>query len=111
MTAIWDPTRLAQLLSNLFGNAAQHGVHGAPIELAVTRGEASVILEVSNGLSVPVAPEQLGRVFEPFQRSQKSKGLGLGLHVVQAIATAHGGTATVTSDGQLICFRVELPRA
>lgn len=110
-TAVWDPTRLAQVLSNLLGNAAQHGPRGASIRLRVEpSGEDMVALAVTNDLDAPIPAERLARLFEPFERGAKSAGLGLGLHIVSEIAKAHHGRASVTSDGRSICFRVELPR-
>lgn len=110
-TAVWDPTRLAQLLSNLLGNAAQHGSRAAPIRLSVEAvGDDKIAIEVSNTLNAEISPDRLARLFEPFERGNKSAGLGLGLHIVSEIVRAHGGRTGATSDGSEICFRVELPR-
>jgi two-component system OmpR family sensor kinase len=64
-----------------------------------------------------LTPEQAGRVFERFYRTDAARsrkgpsGAGLGLSIVKAIALAHGGTAEVDSGpGQGATFRVLLPR-
>ena len=62
-----------------------------------------------------MAPEVVARVFERFYRSDSSRvratgGSGLGLSIVEAVARAHGGRATVTSaEGRGSRFLVELP--
>jgi signal transduction histidine kinase len=109
--AHWDPTRLAQLLSNLLGNAAQHGSRASSIVLSVEPvSDEKIAINVSNSLEAAIPPERLARLFEPFERGNKSHGLGLGLHIVSEIAKAHGGGVSATSDGRSIAFRVELPR-
>jgi len=61
--------------------------------------------------------EQLAHVFERFYRTDASRarssgGVGLGLSIVAAIATAHSGRATALSEnGSGATFRVELPLA
>ena len=60
-----------------------------------------------------IAPEELGRVFDRFHRRSDSGGSGLGLTIVRDLATAHGGTVDVESDGVAghgSTFRVRLPR-
>jgi two-component system, NtrC family, sensor histidine kinase HydH len=62
-----------------------------------------------DGLGVP--PESRDRIFEPFFTT-KARGSGLGLSIVHAIVTQHGGTITVedSPDGGAR-FAVRLPRA
>jgi signal transduction histidine kinase len=56
-----------------------------------------------------IAPEDLDRIFLPFH-TKKEKGLGIGLSLVQKIATAHGGRVTVESaKGAGSSFRLFLP--
>jgi signal transduction histidine kinase len=109
----WDATRLEQLLSNLLGNAVQHGSRAAPVELRVMAGECDhVSLEVKSGGSIPEAA--LSELFNPFRRfgdPHRSDGLGLGLFIVQQIAIAHGGQVAVdSSEPRGTTFRVQLPR-
>jgi signal transduction histidine kinase len=110
----WDGTRLEQLLSNLLGNAVQHGSDSVPIQLELS-GEAAdeVTFVVSSGGQIP--PELLPVLFDPFRgraRGPRSDGLGLGLFIVQQIALAHGGRVEVESSPEAgTQFRLRLPRA
>lgn len=111
----WDADRLAQLVSNLVGNALAHGVPGAPVSILLDgRGGDEVVLEVANAGSIPA--ELLPGIFEPFAASRgraggASRGLGLGLHITRQIATAHGGSIDVaSSDEGFTTFTVRLPR-
>lgn len=109
----WDPVRIRQMLSNLIGNAVQHGdgtidIHAAP------EGE-SVLLTVRNG-GKPIPQDQLAMIFNPLFRSDQSDhrvsgSLGLGLYIVKEVATAHGGTVGVSSsEGTGTVFTVRIPR-
>jgi signal transduction histidine kinase len=93
-----DPRLAESLVANLVGNAIRHNVPGgwARIETGTAAGRA--VLRVANSGPV-VPPEQLDRLFEPFQRLGDERvrhrrddghGLGLGLAIVRAIAVAHG---------------------
>jgi two-component system, sensor histidine kinase and response regulator len=109
----WDGTRLEQLLSNLLGNAVQHGSRSIPIELKVRAASSErVQLEVTSGGRIP--EPALAELFNPFRRfgdARRSDGLGLGLYIVQQIAVAHGGQVEVdSSDARGTTFRVLIPR-
>ena len=106
----WDPDRMAQVISNLVGNALQH----SDGEVSVTlRGDTDVVtLETHNG-GPPIPPEVLPHVFEPGRRASGSRsgGLGLGLFIGQQIVLAHGGTIAVRSEAEEgTTFTVVLPR-
>lgn len=110
----WDGDRLAQVFSNLIGNAVRFR-SGAPVRITVD-GTAPdrVVAAVHNAGVIP--PSLLPVVFEPFRRSPteastSSSGLGLGLYITQSIVGAHGGTISVTStEGAGTTFTVVLPR-
>jgi signal transduction histidine kinase len=103
----WDRDRLAQLLSNLGGNACQHG--DDPIEITLDgRDPLFVRLVVGNRGTIP--DELIADLFEPGARRGSSGGLGLGLYIAQQIAAAHGGSIEVTSSDTTTRFLVELPR-
>jgi hypothetical protein len=112
----WDRDRLAQVLSNLIGNALQHGEPGGPVDVTA-RGDADhVVVEVHNEGS-PIPEALLASIFEPMVRhvrgseSGQQTSLGLGLHIVREVALAHGGTVVVTSTaGEGTTFSVRLPR-
>jgi signal transduction histidine kinase len=108
----WDGGRLAQALSNLLGNAVQHGTPHGPIDV-VLRGEPErVTLSVHN--TGPVIPKRhLQDIFDPFRQLKPQHGTtsaGLGLYIVQSIVLAHGGTIDVESEETGTTFVVRLPR-
>ena len=85
-------------------------LESAPIELNVGRRVATI--EVANrGEPIPAA--HLGEVFRPFWRRSGPRGrdgLGLGLHICDQIAKAHGGRIDVTStSGDGTRFIASLP--
>jgi sigma-B regulation protein RsbU (phosphoserine phosphatase) len=108
----WDRDRLAQICTNLIGNAIEHSTSpGSPIDMCIVRYPAYVELAVSNQ-GLPIPADVLPVLFEPFRRaadSNRSTGLGLGLHIVNEIARAHGGSVSAESDVNATVFRVKLP--
>jgi signal transduction histidine kinase len=110
----WDPARLAQVVSNLVGNALEHGAAGEPVSVVVNGDDPNVVtIRVSNVGTVP--PSVRARIFDPFgsrERISTKSGLGLGLYIVQQVVLAHGGTVELEADdGVRTSFRLELPRA
>lgn len=107
----WDPDRIAQAISNLVGNALQHGPEDGEVEVSLKAEPDDVILTTHNG-GAPIPPEVLPHVFEPGRRGDsRSGGVGLGLYIVQQIVLAHGGSIEARSspdDGTT--FIVVLPR-
>jgi signal transduction histidine kinase len=108
----FDPDRAAQLLSNLLQNAVQYCVPGEPVEVLLRGTDGHVEITVSNsGATIP--SEESAVLFDPFRRgagASARKGLGLGLYIVQQIARAHGGDATVESANGRTIFRAQLQR-
>ena len=108
----WDGARVAQALSNLLGNAVQHGTsHG---RIAVTlRGEAErVVLSVHNE-GRPIPKRHLQDIFDPFRQLEPGHAktnVGLGLYIVQSIVVAHRGTVDVKSSADGTTFTIRLPR-
>ncbi len=106
----WDTDRLMQVVSNLVSNAVEHGEQGTPIRLRID-GTApdQVLFDVENRGTIPSAT--LGMLFSPFKpRERHSRGLGLGLYIVDQIVRAHGGSVKVLPHAENTCFRVWLPR-
>ena len=113
-TGIWDADRLAQVVSNLVGNAHEHGRRSSPIVIALSGDADKVRLAVTNEGS-RIAADQLEAIFEPFRIGPSRgarRGLGLGLYIVKYIVEAHGGRVWAESDeAGTTTFTVELPRA
>jgi signal transduction histidine kinase len=93
---IGDP-RLAELLvTNLVDNALRHNVANGWIEVATARRVGRCVIRITNSGPI-ISPGGVDRLFQPFQRGGQERttraddgGLGLGLSIVDAIATAHG---------------------
>jgi signal transduction histidine kinase len=113
---LWDRGRLAQVVSNLIGNAIQHGGPGGPIEVRVGDCGEAVSLAVHNQ-GPPVPAELLPSIFDPFRRgnahaTSKTDGLGLGLFIVREMVRAHYGEIVAHStEAEGTTFTVRLPRA
>ena len=106
-----DPGRIAQLISNLVGNAVTHGASDKPIEIRCSATENQFLLSVTNfGSPIPEAAKAL--LFHPFVRGKVSgnkEGLGLGLYIASEIAGAHDGGLSVISDENGTCFTFHMP--
>jgi two-component system OmpR family sensor kinase len=111
-----DDTRLRQVLGNLVRNAIVHTPQQSAIEIAVSTEDGVGRMSVADHGS-GLRAEELDRIFEPFyradpSRSRDSGGAGLGLSIVSAVVTAHGGHVTVKeTSGGGATFEVELPLA
>lgn len=108
-----DETRLRQVLVNLLDNAAAYSPVDAPIRVAVDRDDGVARLRVKDD-GEGIAPEDLARVFERFERgSDRPGGLGIGLAVVARVVEAHGGSveAVPAPEGPGTLFVVQLPLA
>ena len=95
-----DRLRLEQALGNLVDNALRYGA--GTIRLEADPEDGSLALRViDDGAGFP--PEFLSRAFERFSRADVARaggGAGLGLAIVDAIARAHGGSATATNRAE-----------
>ena len=106
-----DPSRIAQLASNLISNAVTHGAPGIPIEVEARTAEGRFVLAVTNG-GVPIPPEAREMLFQPFFRGMvrpSQQGLGLGLFIVNEIARAHDGSVEVESTEEFTRFTFSMP--
>ena len=106
-----DPNRVAQLLSNLVGNAVTHGSGDSPIRIRAATEGSVFNLSVTNG-GAAIAPETLRSLFKPFFRSTArpgNQGLGLGLYIASKIASAHHGTIQVASSADETRFLFSMP--
>jgi signal transduction histidine kinase len=90
-----DPVLTERLVANLVDNAVRHNIPDGRVQVATrTVGGRAAVSVVNTGPVIP--PDQVDRLFQPFQRRSRrtSDGHGLGLSIVHAIATAHGATVT-----------------
>ncbi|MEO7055826.1 MAG: ATP-binding protein, partial [Caldimonas sp.] len=97
-----DSDRLVQLLGNLIGNALTYGDPDGEVTVTSRVTETVARLSVQNR-GVPITEETLKTIFQPMvlgDRDTRSsvRSVGLGLYIVRAIAVAHGGDVTVTSN-------------
>src|ERR1700730_15654803 len=111
-----DDTRLRQVLGNLVRNALVHTPSQTPIDIKLSTEDSTARLTVADhGPGLPA--EDVDRIFEPFYRadpssSRDSGGAGLGLSIVSAVVTAHGGRVSVhQTEGGGATSEVELPLA
>ena len=114
----WDEHRIAQVFSNLLGNAVQHGVTFSPIEVNLTSSLDSVFIRINNK-GEPIPPSKIKHIFEPLVRHEQNEqvdythktSLGLGLYIAREIVLAHNGTVNVTSsEAEGTTFEIALPR-
>ena len=106
-----DPALLQRLVANLLENVVRHA--GAGVAAIRVRDGPAALVEVVNGGAV-IAPAELARLGEPFQRLDRSRaaarGAGLGLSIVRMIAEAHGGALELRAPaGGGLLARVTLP--
>jgi signal transduction histidine kinase len=106
-----DPKRIAQVVTNLVGNAIQHSAASVPVRIAIRAHGGGHELSVHNTGAIPPAVRQ--RMFEPLEREGDEgtgHNIGLGLYIVSEIVRAHGGTISVDSDpARGTTFSVQLP--
>ncbi len=98
-----DPVRLAQVLSNLLGNAEKFTPAGGRIRVSLAESGPDAVLVVED-TGAGMDTETLGRIFTPFAQADRTLdrsrgGLGLGLALVKALVELHGGTVRAESEG------------
>jgi signal transduction histidine kinase len=109
-----DAERIAQVASNLIGNALKHGDSTAQVTVHLDGTSArELVLTVANSGIIPA--EIVEHLFDPFRGGQRpagrSEGLGLGLYIVHQIVKAHGGRVEVdTGRDHRTLMRVSIPR-
>jgi signal transduction histidine kinase len=99
-----DPTRLAQILSNVLHNANKYTDTGGRITVRMeTEGQSVAVLRVHD-TGIGMSPETLACLFESYSQADRSLtrsrgGLGLGLALVKGLVELHGGSVSAASDG------------
>ena len=110
-----DPTRFAQILGNLLGNAIKYSPRESTVHVTVeVVGDQALLRVADKGMGIPA--DLLPFVFEPFVQGERALdrsqgGLGLGLALVRALVELHGGCVRAESAGagQGAAFEVRLP--
>jgi signal transduction histidine kinase len=100
MVVLCDPNRIAQVFSNLLGNAIKFTPKGGAIAIRARRvGELAELSVTDDGPGI--SAEQLPHVFDHYwqARTMDRAGVGLGLAIAKGIVEAHGGTLRVESSG------------
>ncbi|RQH11655.1 HAMP domain-containing sensor histidine kinase [Bradyrhizobium sp. RP6] len=101
-----DAGRIAQMVSNLLGNAISYGSNDQPITVAAKRTDAGFEISITN-CGNPIPAEAMQHLFTAFHRGDvlpNQKGLGLGLYISQEIARAHGGAIVAKSSPRETTF-------
>lgn len=109
-----DPSRLEEVVGNLFHNAIKFTPAGGEIILSAKPQNGNVLFCVSDsGIGIPA--EELPRIFERFYKTDRARaggGTGLGLAIAKHVVEAHGGTIwaeSIESQGSKFFFII--PRA
>jgi len=114
-TVLADLERLGLAVDALLENAVKHTAEDDVIELSVISGVSGKVRLVVGDAGGGIGADELGHVFERFRTGSNgrgSRGTGLGLALVRAVADAHGGSATVRSTpGEGSEFEILLPVA
>ncbi|MBI3923078.1 MAG: hypothetical protein HY318_16780 [Armatimonadetes bacterium] len=113
-TACVDADKLCQILSNLLSNAIKYSPEGGEVLVRLWDENQRISLAVTDP-GIGMTPEQLDRLFRPFERmvdpDRKITGTGIGLHLVRKLVEAHGGSIAVDSEhGKGTTFTVALRR-
>ena len=108
-----DSDRLAQVISNLLGNARSHGARGESIHVVLGIEGSQAVFSVSN-VADALSLEAVGTLFAPFKaaslnNSRNRGGMGLGLFIAERIVSSHHGTIAYTHVADRATFTVALP--
>lgn len=103
LSALADPARLEQVVSNILTNAAKYTDNGGSITLTGAQEGSSIVLRLrDNGIGID--PEMLPHVFDLYTQADGNfarslGGLGIGLTLVKMLVEMHGGSVTAASEG------------
>lgn len=107
-----DPQRFRQIIRNLLSNAERHG--GSRTRVEIDRRPTGIEVRVMDD-GRGIEPEDVERIFEPFQRANgamiKSGSVGLGLSVARQLARLMGGELEYTRRGEWSMFTLTVPVA
>jgi PAS domain S-box-containing protein len=110
-----DSDRIAQVIANLLSNAAKYSLEGGEINVTSRVREGNVDVSVRDH-GIGIAPDFVQRLFNRYERYEKSSGkivgTGLGLAITRQIVEMHGGKIWVVSEeGKGSDFHFTLPLA
>jgi signal transduction histidine kinase len=99
-----DPTRFSQILTNLLHNATKFTPNGGSIGVRLQRKSDSAVLRVVDS-GIGISNAAIERAFEMFARIKRpgqttEPGLGVGLALARRLATMHGGSLELSSEGE-----------
>ncbi len=99
---VGDRDQLVRVVRNLVTNAAVHTAPGRPIRVTASTDAGGAVIRIADG-GPGLPPDQAARVFERFWRADKARtrargGSGLGMSIVAAIVSAHGGSVRFDSS-------------
>jgi len=109
-----DPDRVTQIVANLLANAVKYGRPRSAVVATIEPDGREVGVSVTS-CGQPLAPDEVERIFERFQRGDAARlegigGVGLGLYITRALVQAHGGRVSVASAPEGVnTFRFTLP--
>ncbi|MCS0581482.1 sensor histidine kinase [Massilia pinisoli] len=118
LDAVFDDGRIAQMLSNLIGNAIQYGSADAPVKVSLSGNDDEIVVVINNQ-GPPVPPDKISSIFEPLVRvaanihgdQAERTSLGIGLFISREIVLAHGGQISVASNAENgTTFTATIPR-
>lgn len=111
-----DPALLERVVANLVENAVRHNVEAGWVQLCTSAGDGAASVQVSSS-GEQLDGQAVDELFEPFHRGHRARtgreGAGLGLSVVQAVVTAHGGRVRaepVAGGGLSVTVTLPAPR-
>lgn len=107
-----DRAMLRRAVGNLLSNAIRHSTPNTNLYVRISPNGDWIDMRMEN-IGDPIAPEYLERIFDRFFRidtaRQRSDGTGLGLAIAKSIISAHGGSISAASQGDVTTFLIKLP--
>lgn len=115
LTAWADPDRVAEVLTNLLGNAIKFSPTGGNVTVSLARSGNNWVKVSITDAGTGIRPEEANRIFDKFYQvshpeQPKASGTGLGLPIAKALVEMHGGRIWLESQvGHGSVFSFTLP--